>query len=208
VTRGPASFASEVATVDRGRGRGGANGDRGAWRRDQPGREDRFAPTPVAAQPVAVGPGRPLPATPAVAVSPLRGGAAVADLPSIDPGEPLLGEFNDLVSIGPETDEPALPDEARNRARAAATAPTAPTEANPSQVLHVRFSGGATSERTMEELRGLIRARPGGTRVVLHVPGVRGGDLPMELRSGVAYDAELLAEVSRRLGSGVELQLG
>ena len=60
----------------------------------------------------------------------------------------------------------------------------------------------------MEELRSLIRARPGGTRVVLHVPGTRGGELPMELRSGVAYDADLLAEVSRRLGSGVELQLG
>jgi hypothetical protein len=30
----------------------------------------------------------------------------------------------------------------------------------------------------------------------------------MELRSGVAYDADLLAEVARRLGSGVELQLG
>ena len=30
----------------------------------------------------------------------------------------------------------------------------------------------------------------------------------MELRSGVAYDADLLAEVTRRLGSGVVLQLG
>ena len=214
VTRGPASFASEVAAADRGRGRGpnadrGSNGDRGGWRRDQPGGQDRFPrPTPVVGQPVAVGPGHPSPVAPAVMVSPLRGGAALAGLPPIEPGEPLSGEFIELVSIGPETDEPALPDEARNRAQAEASAPTAPTEAGPSQVLHVRFSGGATAERTMEELRGLIRARPGGTRVVLHVPGVRGGDLPMELRSGVAYDAELLAEVSRRLGSGVELQLG
>jgi len=83
-----------------------------------------------------------------------------------------------------------------------------PNEANPSQVLHVRFSRGESAERTMEELRGLIRARPGGTRVILHLPGSRGSELPMELRSGVAYDADLLAEVSRRLGSGVELQLG
>jgi hypothetical protein len=30
----------------------------------------------------------------------------------------------------------------------------------------------------------------------------------MELRSRVAYDADLLAEVGRRLGRGVELQLG
>ena len=43
--------------------------------------------------------------------------------------------------------------------------------------------------------------------MVIHVPAGRGGgELPMELRSGVAYDAELLAEVGRRLGPGsVEL---
>ena len=218
-TRGPAAFASEVAAVDRGRGRGasgerGSIGDRGSWRRDPPGAADRLpagtpvAGTPVVGQPIAVGPGQPAGATNPVRVSPLRGGGSVSALPTIQPGEPLSGEFVELESIGPEIDEPALPDEARNRAQAAANAPTAPTEANPSQVLHVRFSAGASAERTMEELRGLIRARPGGTRVVLHVPAARGGELPMELRSGVAYDAELLAEVSRRLGSGVELQLG
>jgi hypothetical protein len=45
--------------------------------------------------------------------------------------------------------------------------------------------------------------------VVLHVPAPSGGAaLPMELRRGVAYDAELLAEVRRRLGEGiVELSL-
>ena len=213
VTRGPTSFAAEVAAVDRSRGRGansdrGSNGDRSGWRRDQPVGSDRPPlPMPVAGQPVAVGPGHPIPAA-VLGVSPLRGGGVLAALPAIDPGEPLSGEFVELQSIGPEIDEPALPDEARNRAQAAANAPTAPTEANPNQVLHVRFSGGAAAERTMEELRGLIRARPGGTRVVLHLPGSRGGELPMELRSGVAYDADLLAEVSRRLGSGVELQLG
>ena len=55
----------------------------------------------------------------------------------------------------------------------------------------------------METFRQLLRAHPGSTRVVIHVPSGRsGGELPMELRSGVAYDAELLAEVHRRLGPG------
>ena len=54
----------------------------------------------------------------------------------------------------------------------------------------------------MEAFQQLIRARPGSTRVVIHVPtGRTGSELPMELRSGVAYDAELLAEVGRRLGA-------
>ena len=57
--------------------------------------------------------------------------------------------------------------------------------------------------------RHLLRDRPGATRVVLHLPAPSGHEtLPMELRRGVAYDAELLAEVGRRLGDGiVELHL-
>jgi hypothetical protein len=228
VTRGPTAFASEVAAVDRSRNRGSnGRGQSGGWQRDQRdqgGRPDRPPmPTPVAGQPIAVGPGHPAAIPAGVAVSPLRGGSvanatqpspmgerAVVELPSIDPGEPYPGDLEpqDLRSFGPEIDEPALPDEARDRAQAAASAPTVPTEASSGRVLHVRFSGGASAERTMEELRGLIRARPGATRVVLHVPVSRGGELPMELRSGVAYDADLLAEVTRRLGAGVELQLG
>jgi len=217
IIRGPASFASDVAAIDRGRNRG-ANG--GGWRRDGDGRNGRSGPpTPVVAQPVAVGPGRDAPVPVMAGVSPLRGAPAgapsgslrpVAGLPPIDPAEPIPAnlEPSDLDPGGAELDEPALPDEARSRVQAAAVAPTVPNEAGPAQVLHVRFSGGASAERTMEELRTLLRARPGGTRVVLHVPGARGGELPMELRSGVAYDADLLAEVTRRLGSGVVLQLG
>jgi hypothetical protein len=61
----------------------------------------------------------------------------------------------------------------------------------------------------MEAFKGLLRDRPGATRVVLHVPpSAGGGALPMELRRRVAYDVELLAEVRRRLGEGVvELDL-
>jgi hypothetical protein len=62
----------------------------------------------------------------------------------------------------------------------------------------------------METFRTLLRERPGATRVVLHVPAPSGGAaLPMELSRRVAYDAELLSEVRRRLGDGlVELRLG
>jgi hypothetical protein len=61
----------------------------------------------------------------------------------------------------------------------------------------------------MEGLKALLLDRPGATRVVIHVPAAGGGPtLPMELRRGVAYDAELLAEVRRRLGDGlVDLRL-
>jgi hypothetical protein len=76
------------------------------------------------------------------------------------------------------------------------------------RVLHVRFAVAAGDRivPAMEAFRELLRDRPGGTRVVLHLPGRDGGE--MELRRGVAYDAELLAEVRRRLGDGVvELRL-
>jgi hypothetical protein len=61
----------------------------------------------------------------------------------------------------------------------------------------------------METLRSVLRERPGGTRVVLHVPAPNGSaTLPMELSRRVAYDADLLSEVRRRLGEGlVDLRL-
>ena len=53
----------------------------------------------------------------------------------------------------------------------------------------------------MEAFKAYCATRPGATRVVIHLPGPAGGEpLPMELRRGVAYDSELLAEVRRRLG--------
>jgi hypothetical protein len=62
--------------------------------------------------------------------------------------------------------------------------------------------------RAMEEIRSVIRTRPGATKVVLHLPSGGGEVLPMELRTGIAYDAELVAEVDRRVGRGiVELRL-
>jgi hypothetical protein len=143
------------------------------------------------------------------------GGAPTAvKLPEIAPAEPVPtyavapGAIDDDLD-----DEPALPDEARAKAAAEASSATAPTEAGggAASVLHVRF-GGAPASRlviAMEAFRQLVRERPGETRVVVHVPGPGGTALPMELRNAVAYDADLLSEVQRRLGEGiVDMRLG
>ena len=170
-------------------------------------------------EPVAVGPGRPEPgptggagpaseaaAPPRVAyVSPLRAEARRAAAPdadlgtSIEPAEPMptYSEPPGIsVGDGERDDEPPLPDEERRRATAATAAATTPLDAGPGGILHVRFNQDAATDRlvgAMEEVRTLIRSRPGATRVVLHVPQGGGRDaLPMELRVGVAYDAKVL----------------
>ncbi len=154
-------------------------------------------------------------------VSPLRaearppGADPLGVMPPIVPAEPVpaYDEPEGARLAAPDLDdEPALPDEARRRVAGAALSPTPALDAAPGGVLHVRFSSAAGTDRVvraMETFRGVIRERPGPTRVVLHLPaGSGGGSLPMELRLGVAYDAELLAEVNRRLGEGlVELRL-
>ncbi|MBA2718333.1 MAG: hypothetical protein H0U52_03675 [Chloroflexi bacterium] len=145
--------------------------------------------------------------------------AGSSSLPAIAPAEPIATYDEPdgfAAATGPgsieSNDEPALPDEARARAAQASAAPTSQVESQPDQVLHVRF-GSASSDRlvlAMETFKVLLRERPGGTRVVLHVPAPSGsGSLPMELGRRVAYDAELLSEVRRRLGEGlVDLTLG
>jgi hypothetical protein len=144
----------------------------------------------------------------------LPSGDASPAFPVIAPAEPVPTydePAGALVAAPDRDDEPALPEEARARAAEVAGAPTAARDAGPDGVLHVRFSTAAGQERVvgaMETLRSLLRDRPGATRVVLHVPAGGAAPLPMELRRGVAYDAELLAEVRRRLGEGlVELSL-
>lgn len=140
--------------------------------------------------------------------------ATVVSLPSIAPAEPVATYPEAPAATGlPERDlEPALPDEARSRVAAQASAATEPVEAAPvGSVLHVRFGGVPAAQlvSAMKTFRELTQERPGETRVVVHVPAVGGGALPMELRTGIAYDADLLAEVRRRLGEGVvDISLG
>ena len=58
-----------------------------------------------------------------------------------------------------------------------------------------------------EGLRSVLRARPGATPVVLHIPAGPGREQEMRLGPGVAYDAELLAEIERKLGGLLRLGL-
>ena len=117
-----------------------------------------------------------------------------------------------MSSLAADRDEdPAVPDEARARILGDATAGAA-VDAGPAAVLHVRFGSHAPSDRVigaLETIKTLLRDHPGTTRVVIHVPTPNAGAaLPMELRRGVAYDPELVADVRRRLGEGlVELSL-
>jgi hypothetical protein len=161
-------------------------------------------------------------ATPTVgvpSVSPLRGAARAgpddrAALPAIRPADPIptYAEPPGFAAADADVpDEPALPDEARAAAASAAREPSRPLEAPAGGVLHVHFARSAGSDRVlaaMESFRAVMREHPGPTRVVVHVPAPGGSALPLELR-GVMYDAELLAEVRRRLGDGiVDLSLG
>ncbi|MBP1705762.1 MAG: hypothetical protein H6Q36_1501, partial [Chloroflexi bacterium] len=141
-------------------------------------------------------------------------GATPPGLVPPPPPEPVPGapEPPDLAAIGPDDDEPPLPDEARERALAPALGPTVPVEAGPGQRFHVHFRGGRGPEQLQVEMatvRDILRGRPGATAVVVHLPQGPGRPaLPMELRTGVAYDAELVAEIGRRLGpDAVDLDL-
>ena len=220
---GPEAFAREVGTLDRRSGRRGGGGPGGSNGR---GSNGNGGDAGAGREPVAVGPGsvtQPAPGTASAAalpvrVSPVRGAEPGASLPRVAPAEPIAAyaEPPDLAAASAsdarsDAEEPALPDEQRAEAAAAAQAPSAPIEAAPGAVLNVRFARDAGTERVvsaMQAFKSLLRERPGQTRVVVHVPAPGGSALPMELR-GVAYDAELQAEVRRRVGDGViELRLG
>jgi hypothetical protein len=148
----------------------------------------------------------PWPAAGAASGAPVAGlatGAGIAPPPRPVGPEPAP---DDLAAFAPEREEPPLPDEAQAVAVRASGAPTEPREAPHAGVLNVRFTRGADTARivlAMEELRAVFKNWPGSTRVVFHIPAEKGATLPMEVRSGVAYDSELLAEVRRRLGEGL-----
>jgi DNA polymerase-3 subunit alpha len=231
VARGPATIASEFAAGDRsrggrrggyaggagGRGNGNGNGNgsgygqgNGNGHPQPPAPTARPAPSELAPSPP------PRPTVPYV--SPLRSHATVSDAavsvgtlataaPPPLPAEPLsaVPAPDDMAALAPDRDEPPLPDEAREAVARASSAPTAPTEAG-AGFLNIRFTRGADPSRivtAMQELRAVLKERPGDTRVVFHVPQPSGETLPMEVRFGVAYDTELVAEVQRRLGEGL-----
>ena len=227
--RGPEAISEEVAAGERrggpGRRLGSGNGS-GYGSGNGNGYPRPPLPAAATAAPAQAPPASVAWPAPAVRVSPLRGGGVTAAttpaatippeppaLPAHLPDEPLssVPAPDDLELLAPGREEPPLPDEARAVAARASAAPTVPLEAPASGILHVRFTRGADTGRivmAMEELRAMLKERPGATRVVFHLPGTSGATLPMEVRGGVAYDTELLAEVSRRLGDGlVRLEL-
>jgi hypothetical protein len=103
---------------------------------------------------------------------------------------------------GEHADQPALPEEARAQVRAEELAPTLPVEASPGQALQIRFRAAPPDELVgaFEQLKALIQDHPGETTVVLRLPAGQNREQRMQLRTGVAYDAELLAALRRRIG--------
>jgi DNA polymerase III subunit alpha len=218
---GPDGFAQAVARGDRGR-------------RNGRGRET----VPINGRPreaVAVGPGRPdqvprssvappVAETPLVVrtvprVSPLRGGGVEGTIdvvvsgraPHVPEPRSVAAEPASVAVAGPNgAEEPPLPDELRRELERGEEAPTLPVQAAAGQSLHIRFRGAPQEQIVagFRSLREIIHERPGDTSVVLRIPIGGGREQRMELRVGVAYDVELLAEIRRRLGEGlVDLRL-
>jgi DNA polymerase-3 subunit alpha len=191
---GEAAFAAEAAAAEKGRARrrsgngNGRGGDQGPVRSSNSGRHE---PAPA----------------PAVPVSVLREAAVPADLGAAAPADLGAAAPADLGAAAPELEEPPLPEEVRAAVAATALAPSLPVEAGPGGRLHVTFSAGLPAdelEAAMATVRDLFRERPGQTQVTVYLPQGAGKPLlPMELRTGVAYDARLVAELARRLHPGM-----
>jgi DNA polymerase-3 subunit alpha len=130
-----------------------------------------------------------------------------------------------MVPEGIETSGPLMPERAPAEFDAAVAVEVPPAEplvgamSNPDPVeipagavLHIKFKARQSVEETiraMEIVKGELRARPGATRVVVHIPQAGGAQLlPMEQRNGVAWDAGLPAILRDRVGGdGIELEL-
>ncbi|MBA2557191.1 MAG: DNA polymerase III subunit alpha, partial [Chloroflexi bacterium] len=226
IALGKGSFGAAVAAGDRGRrgSRYGAGPPVGSNGR-------RMADVTAGTRPLA-GPGNeeadPAPVRVRVIprVSPLRDGSVTGSI-TVTLGGPLqsrapeprsvaaepasvAAEPASVAALATDHEEPPFPDEERQRLVSDEQAPTAPLHAQPGQSLHVRFSRAANDVvlPAFETLRELIHQHPGDTPVVLHIPAGPSREQLMELRRGIAYDAEFLAAVRRRLGEGlVRLEL-
>jgi len=202
---GSAEFTRALGRLDRGRrpgrapaynGNGGGNG----YATTVPQRVDDYVAVAVVPDTAVV---RSIPL-----VSPLRGGEVSGTI-EVRIGAPARAALAD-APVSAADDEPPFPDEVMAAVVAAQNEPTAPVEAAPDQALHIQFARGAQEQvvQAFGALREIIHGRPGPTRVVLHVPTQDGRMQRMDLRVGVAYDAELLTMIERRLGPrSVELRL-
>jgi hypothetical protein len=136
--------------------------------------------------------------------SPGRSPAASGEPPRSAPGAVMApSEPSSVYALAPDGgDDPPWPDEALARLSAQDSATTLPVEASPGQVFHVRFRSAPAElvVQALETLRDIFRVRPGNTAVVLHLRDGGGHEREMRLPREIAYDAELLADVRRRLG--------
>jgi hypothetical protein len=218
---GPQAFGREVARTDRGR-RGGGNGNGNGHSNGNGYRNGNGAGygQPAPQEPVAVGPGtQGQPAKPGPRlirtiplVSPLRGGDVDGTLDVYVGGAPVVSKATPVAALVAPSDseEPPLPDEAVRELVARERAATVPLQAGVGQALHIRLVSGSQEEllEAMRNLRQLIHEHPGETAVVLHVPAGAGRSQRMELRVRVAYDAELVSQIGRLIGTGrVDLSL-
>ena len=216
---GAPEFARLLAATDRGRRGGFRNGNEARNGCGQGVGERSREPF---GRPVAMGPGvnwdAPVPGAETMRtiplVSPVRGGGVLGTIDvQFGPARPPVATdplSPTAVAAAEPDDEPPLPDEAVIRMAEQAQSATLPREAPPGRVLHVRFAPAAQERivSAFQTLREIIHERPGDTPVVLHIPAGPGRSQRMELRVGVAYDAELVSVISRRVGdSMVELSL-
>ena len=166
-------------------------------------------PAAAAPAPVAVGPGFAKPGPRLIRtvprVSPLRGGERQRD------GRCRTPAARQQSSRLPRSSAPSRIRTSRSsQTRLFASwsrgesAPTLPQTAGAGQALHVSLGSGSPDEllEQMRSLREIIHEHPGETPVVLHVPAGAGRSQRMELRVRVAYDAELVATLSRLIRSG------
>jgi DNA polymerase-3 subunit alpha len=201
---GSAEFARRLGALERGR----RSGTRGVPYGERSGANGNgHAP----ATPVPVGPGStngaahgagPRVVRTVPLVSPLRGGAVTGTIGVAFATTTTRGAPRQAAEVAVADDEPPLPEEVVAELIAAEQEPTLPIQAAPGQALHVTFELGAQERvlAALRELREIVHDRPGDTPLVLHIPAGGGRVQRMELRVGVAYDAELLTLITRRLG--------
>ena len=132
-------------------------------------------------------------------VSPLRG---VEVSGTIDVAFAAVAERLAPPPVMAADDEAPLPEEVVAELISAEQLPTEPVQAAEGKSLHLTFMPGAAEEveAAFKVLREIVHERPGETPLVLHIPASGGRIQRMELRVGVAYDAELVALINRRLG--------
>ena len=134
-------------------------------------------------------------------------------MPRPRPAAPLSEppEPRSVAGLEDDREEPPLPDEARRAVTAtlAPDAPTLPETAQPGQVLQVRFARAdeARLVEAFEALRAVVAAHPAIRPSSCTCRRAGGRVQQMQLRTGVAFDAELVAELHRRVGGVVTLEL-